>query len=134
MGLFFSGPHRRDQRLGADDGDGAFEIVGQNMQAPLGGHVIHPPGLEVGGSHPGLQGSKDVLDGLSSDAHGLGVAVQHSLHGLDDGLVLPAGDAMLFGRGAMGFRAQFLQAERFQYRCRVCPWLLPQPEPNTPAA
>ena len=46
----------------------------------------------------------DVFDGLAPDAHGLGLAVEPSLHRLDDRLMLPAGDPAFLGRSAVGLQ------------------------------
>ena len=47
-------------------------------------------------SHPDLEGAEDVLDRPFSDVHGVGHVVEADLHGLDDILMLPTGDAALF--------------------------------------
>src|SRR3954447_26972277 len=44
-----------------------------------------------------------MLDGLAADAHGAGFAVEPALHGVEDRLVLPAGDATVDAGRAAGF-------------------------------
>ena len=62
--------HGRDQRADADDGHGAFEIVGQHVQGHLGADLLQRLHLEVGIAHPVFDGPKRVLDGFVNPAKG----------------------------------------------------------------
>src|ERR1700674_1035975 len=66
--------------------------------------ITRGSGLEVGGAHPGLEGAERVFDGRAADAHALRRAVQPVLHGVDDGLMLPALDPALLAGRALGFQ------------------------------
>ena len=68
----------------------------------LGSDLVERPGQEVGGAHPRFEGSERVFDGLSSHAHGLGHAVEPSLHPVEHVLILPALDDPPLGRRAPG--------------------------------
>ena len=92
VGVAVSGLDCLDERDRTQDGDHPFEVVGQHVEAHLGADPFQRPGQEVGGSHLGLDGAEWVLDGLSSDPHAGGRLVQAALHGVDDGLMLPAPD------------------------------------------
>ena len=70
------------------------------MKAHLGSDLVEGPGQEVGSAHPGLKGPERVFDGLSSNTHGLGHAVEPILHGVKDAFVFPALDPLHFLRGA----------------------------------
>ena len=50
------------------------------MEAHLGSDLVEGPGQKVGRAHPGIEGPERVFDGLSSHAHGVGHAVEPSLH------------------------------------------------------
>src|SRR5260221_10295948 len=71
----------------------------------LAGWALHP--LESAAfsrrtPHPGLEGPERVFDGLSSNTHGLGHAVEPGLHLVKHLLILPALDAPQLGRRALG--------------------------------
>src|ERR1700680_1687340 len=97
-----SGPDRCHQRSHPEDRDHSLQVVSQDVEAHLGSDLVEGPGQEVGGAHPGLEGPERVFDGLSSHAHGLGHAVEPSLHPVEYVLVLPALDAPQLGRRAAG--------------------------------
>src|SRR6185369_2780691 len=59
-----------------------------------GSDLVEGPGQEMGGAHPGFEGSEWVLDGLSPHAHGLGHAVDPVLHGVKNAFVFPALDPL----------------------------------------
>src|SRR5215470_2157514 len=52
--------------------------------------------------HPHLHCTEWVLDRLTTRAHGIRIFVEPFLYGLDNLLVLPARDATLFARRALG--------------------------------
>src|SRR5262249_46969556 len=79
----------------AADGDDAFEVVSQHVEAHLGADPLEGPRQEVGRSHPSFDGAERVLHGLSSNAHNVRLLLQTLLHGIDDGFVLPSFDATL---------------------------------------
>lgn len=70
------------------------------MQAQLGTDPIQRFGQEVPGSHPVLDRAERMLDGLSSDAHGLGPHIKPSLHPFQGSLMLPAADPALLAGSA----------------------------------
>ena len=49
-----SGPHRRHERTGAQDGDYSLQIVSEHMEAHLGSDLCEGFGPKVGGAHPGV--------------------------------------------------------------------------------
>src|SRR5712671_5808562 len=57
-----SGSDRRHQRSHTDDRDHPLYVVGQNVEAHLGSDLVERPGQEVGGAHPGLEGSEWMLE------------------------------------------------------------------------
>ena len=69
---------------------------------------------EVGGAHPALEGPKRAFDGLPSQAHGLGQAIEPILHPVEHILILPALDAPQLGRRAPNLRGQLKQALRWR--------------------
>ncbi len=86
------GPHGGDQRTDAEDVHDALEIVGQHVQGHLGADLLEGAHLEVGRSHPRLDGAERMLDGISPGAHHPGVLVEPALDRLDDTLVFGARD------------------------------------------
>ena len=58
---------------------------------------------KCGRAHPGLDGAERVLHGLPPDAHDIRCLIQAPLHGVDDGLMLPALDATLLAGRALRF-------------------------------
>ncbi len=90
----------RDQRADADDVDDAFEIAGQHVQRHFGADPFQRLHLEVRRAHPGLDGAERVLGRLAPPTHLLRMLVEPLLDGLENVLVLPAGDAALLARGA----------------------------------
>jgi hypothetical protein len=78
-------------------------VVGEDVETHLGSNFFEGPGQEVGASHPGLEGPERMLDGLSSDAHGVGHALEPGLHLVEHAFVLPALDPLQLVRGASGF-------------------------------
>ena len=59
--------------------------------------------LEVGCSHPGLDGAKGMLDRFPALAHLLRVFIKALLNSLKDVLFLPTPDAPFLARGALIF-------------------------------
>src|SRR5215469_3305300 len=51
-----SGPDRRHQRSHTEDRYHSLRVIGQNVEAHLGSHLLEGPGQEVGGAHPSLEG------------------------------------------------------------------------------
>src|ERR1700732_612842 len=49
-----SGPHRRHEWTGAQDGDYSLQIVGEHMEAHLSSDLCKGFGPKVGGAHPGF--------------------------------------------------------------------------------
>src|SRR6266480_7452111 len=82
------------------------------MQAHLGARRIKRLDKEVGCAHPELNRAERVLNGLSSLAHLLRVAIQSLLHGVDDCVMHPAPDASLRAGGA-------LRLDRAAWACRT---------------
>ena len=56
--------------------------------------LVEGRGQEVSGTHPSLEGSERVFDGLSSHAHGVGHAVEPDLYCVEDPFVLTALDPL----------------------------------------
>ena len=88
-----SGPYDRRQRHHSQDGNDALEIVSQHVEAHLRADALDGPGQKVGRTHPGLQRSERVFDGLPADAHDVRCLIQPLLHGIEDRFMLPALDA-----------------------------------------
>jgi len=78
------------QRLDPEDIEHPPYIVGEHLKAHLGFDLFQGPGQEVSASHPCLERSEGVLNGLSADGHGLWHAVDPGLHPVEHGFVLPA--------------------------------------------
>ena len=49
-----SGPHRRHEWTGAQDGDYTLQIIGEHMEAHLSSDLCKGFGPKVGGAHPGF--------------------------------------------------------------------------------
>ncbi len=98
------GSQRRDQRSGSHDLHHSLEIVGEYVETHLGTDPSERAGEEVGGSHPGLQGSERIFGGLPADLHLPRVSVQASLHVDKHILVLPARHAPLRSWRAARFK------------------------------
>ena len=92
----------------------SLQVIGQNVEAHLGSHLVEGPGQEMGGAHPGFEGAERVFDGLSPHPHGLGHAVEPGLHPVEHVLILPALDDPPLGRRAPGLRGQVKQALRWR--------------------
>ncbi len=90
----------RDQRADSQDGHDSFQIVGQHVQGHFGADPFQGLHLKVGRSHPVFDGAEGMLDGFAALTHLLGMLVEPLLDGLEDMLVLPAGDPALLARGA----------------------------------
>ena len=71
--------HCGDQCRHAEEGDGALDVVGEDVEAGFGGHVLQPSRLEVASAHPVLQRAEDVLDRSPADAHGTRPAIEAGL-------------------------------------------------------
>ena len=95
-----SGPDRLDERAGTQDGDGAGQIVGENVEGHLGTDVLESLHQEVGCSHSGLYRAEGMFDGLTASSHGLGIVIEAALHGVDQEFMLPARDSPLAACGA----------------------------------
>ena len=93
-------PHRRQERLDADDVHDARQIVGQHMQCHLGGDPRQRLHQEVGCAHPGLDRAEGMLNRLAPLAHLLRMFVEPALHRLKNVLVLPSGDPSFLAAGA----------------------------------
>ena len=93
--------HRRDQRGDAHDLHDAFEIIGQHVQRHFGADPFQRLHLEVGVSHPVLDGAEGMLDGLAPLAHFLRMLVEPLLDGLQNALMFPPRDPVLLARGAL---------------------------------
>jgi len=91
-----------DKRFGAEDGDKALDIIGKNAEAHLCGDVFDNFGEEVTRAHPAFEGSKDMLDGLHADGHGVGPVIETRKHVIDHAFMLPAFDVPVFAGGAAG--------------------------------
>ena len=96
-----SGLHRCDELRRAEKSDGALDVVGQDVEAGLGRHVLQPSHLEVAAAHPVLECAEHVLDRSAPDPHGVGPAVEAGLHGVDHLLMLPSLDAAFDAGGAV---------------------------------
>ena len=70
----WSGGDRPDQRFDAEDVDHPLHVVGQHLQAHLRFDLFEGLGQEMGASHPGLEGSEWMFDGLSANGHGVWLA------------------------------------------------------------
>lgn len=66
-----------------------FKVICKHMQAHLGAHARDRLGQEVRGTHPVPDRSERVLHRLPALSHSLGLAIESSLHRVDDVLVLP---------------------------------------------
>lgn len=75
------------------EGDGAFDVVGEDVEADFGSDVLEPSCFEVAASNPFLEGSEDVFDRSSPGSRRTGHVVEAGLHSLDDLFVFPALDA-----------------------------------------
>ena len=84
-----SGSDRLQERPDAEDLDHSLYVVGQNVEAHFRSDLFERFGQKVGASHPRLYGSERVLDGLSTDAHGVGQLVEPGLHLIEDAFMLP---------------------------------------------
>lgn len=71
------------------------------MEPHFGCHVVQGASLEVASSHPVLDGTKDVLDRVSADAHRARHAIEAGLHRLDHLPIFPPLDAALDAGGAV---------------------------------
>ena len=90
--------HRGDQSWHADEGDRALCVVGEDVEAGFGSHVSEPSCLQVASAHPVFQRAEDMLDRSSSDAHGVGPAVEPGLHGIDHLSVVPSVHSSIVSR------------------------------------
>src|SRR5450759_4668935 len=93
-------PHRRHERLDADDVHDAREVAGQHVQRHLGGNPWQRLHQEVGCSHPGLDRSEGMLNRLAPFAHLFRMFVEPALHRLENVLMLPSGDPSFLASGA----------------------------------
>ena len=93
--------HCRGQRADAHDVHDALEIIGQHVQGHFGADPFERLHLEVGRSHPGLDGPEGMLNGFTPLAHLLRMLIEPPLDGLKDVFVLPAGNPAFLARGAL---------------------------------
>lgn len=56
-----SGLYGGDQRTGPEDLHDPLQIVGEDLEADLGFHVLQPLHQEVGRAHPGFDRSEGVV-------------------------------------------------------------------------
>jgi hypothetical protein len=73
----------RDNTRDMTDGDRRIDKLAAQGGAHFCRHVPEPSRFEVASAHPVFQRAEDVLYRSSSDAHGLGPAVEPGLHGVD---------------------------------------------------
>ena len=109
---FASHPHRRDERLHADDIHDASQIISEHVQRHLGRYILQPLHQEVCRAHAHLQRPERVFDCLAAAAHGLRIGVEALLRSFHDVLVLPTGDDAVPGSRT----ARFEQAGRARIR------------------
>ena len=81
--------HFCDQPGHPDQNDGAFDVVGQDVEARLVGGVFQGARLDVASSYLVLDGAKGMLDGSPAHPHGAGHTVEPGLNGLDHPFMLP---------------------------------------------
>ena len=87
--------------MNAHDVHHSGEIVGEYVQRHFGGDLRQTLHQEVRRPHPHLERAKGMFGGLATLAHGLRILVEALLDGIQDMLMLPAGDASLHaGRAA----------------------------------
>ena len=98
--LGISCPHSGHQRSDPNEIHDPFDIVGKHMQGHLGGNLFQRLHLEVGCSHPGLDGAEGMLNRLAALAHLLRVLVKSLLDNFKNMFLLPAGKPSLLARGA----------------------------------
>ena len=96
--------HGGDQLDRPEQGDGALDVVGEDMEAHLGRDLAQRFCLEVAPPHPVLDRAEHMLDGSLPDPHGVGHAVEPVLHGFHDMLVFPARDLSLVAGRAAGLQ------------------------------
>jgi hypothetical protein len=68
----------------------------------FGSDLVERPGQEVGGAHPGLEGSERVLDGLPAHEHSIGHPVKPGLHRVEEVFMFPALDPLQLVWGTSG--------------------------------
>ena len=93
-------PQGGEERPGSEDRHDPLQIVGQDLQAHLGGLVSLPSHPEVGRPHPAFVRPEQVLDRLAPRAHRMRIRVEPALYGFQDSLVLSPRHPPLLGRRA----------------------------------
>jgi len=102
MSLFLRvGPHHLrldcvEEWLHAENRQHPFEVVRQHMQTHLGADMLESFCEEVRRAHPGFQGPKRMLDGFSSSAHPLRLAIETAFDCLEYGFMFPSSDSPVF--------------------------------------
>src|SRR6516164_6219996 len=82
-----SGHDRSDQRLDPNDVHYPGQIIGEDREGHLGGHLWERFGQEVRRPHAGFHRAERMFDCLSSLTHGFRVCIRPLLHGLEQMLV-----------------------------------------------
>jgi hypothetical protein len=95
---------RFHQSANAQNAHYPFHVVGQDVQRHLGADDLERFHLEMRRSHPRLYRAEWMLDGLAAHAHLVWAPIKPRLHGLKDGLVLPARYPPLFTRCALALQ------------------------------
>lgn len=85
--LSTSGPDGVLQRSNTEQLDHPLHVVGEYREAHFGSDFFERPREEGRTSSPRLECAKDMFDGLTAQAHGIGLSVEPILHGIEHGLM-----------------------------------------------
>ena len=103
-----SGRDRCNQLPDSDDVHDPGQIIGQDRKCHFGGNFWKRFRQEVCSSHARLHRAERMLDCLPTLAHRFGVCIKALLHRVEQMLVLPAWNAPLRARRALGFERTIL--------------------------
>src|SRR6516164_4545004 len=98
-----SGRDRSDQRLDPNDIHYPGQVIGEDREGHLGGHLWERFGQEVRRPHACFHRAERMFDCLSTLTHGFRVCIKPLLHGLEQMLVLPPSNPPLWPRSTSGF-------------------------------
>ncbi len=91
------------ERPHAEDIDHPLHVIGEHLQTHFRFDLLKGLGQEIGAAHPRLEGSERMLNGLSTNDHGLRHAVEPGLHPVEHRFVLPAFPPFDLVSRALGF-------------------------------